>query len=113
MIKIIKNKNVRKHKTKKTSCTYEYTLPYKNIMPMPEKETLVPYKIASFDIEASSSHGDFPLAKKDYKKLATNIVDIWNDEEKNKIKPFITNVIKTAFNIKGYNVEDVDNISNK
>ena len=33
--------------------------------------------MCSFDIEASSSHGDFPLAKKSYKKLAVNIVDIW------------------------------------
>ena len=27
------------------------------------------YKICSFDIEASSSHGDFPVPIKDYKKL--------------------------------------------
>jgi DNA polymerase elongation subunit (family B) len=32
-----------------------------------------PLKIASFDIEADSSHGDFPIAKKDYFKLAMNI----------------------------------------
>ena len=30
----------------------------------------------SVDIEASSSHGDLPLPKKNYKKLATNIIDI-------------------------------------
>ena len=35
----------------------------------------MPYKIMSFDIEASSSHGDFPVPIKSYKKLATNIVD--------------------------------------
>ena len=35
------------------------------IEPLTKVETQVPYKIASFDIEASSSHGDFPLAKKD------------------------------------------------
>ena len=29
----------------------------------------------SFDIEASSSHGDFPVPIKTYKKLAANIVD--------------------------------------
>ena len=28
-----------------------------------------------FDIEASSSHGDFPLPIKNYKKLATNILE--------------------------------------
>jgi hypothetical protein len=44
---------------------------------MPEKETRVPYKICSFDIEASSSHGDFPLPKKTYKRLAMNMVDVF------------------------------------
>ena len=53
----------------KTSCKYEYNIDYKDIRSLPNKETLVPYKICSFDIEASSSHGDFPLAVKDYKKI--------------------------------------------
>jgi DNA polymerase elongation subunit (family B) len=47
-----------------------------DIHAQPDKETRVPYKICSFDIEASSSHGDFPLAIKTHKKLATNIVDV-------------------------------------
>ena len=45
---------------------------------MPEKETSVPLKICSFDIEASSSHGDFPVAIKTYKKLAGDLVTHWN-----------------------------------
>ena len=57
---------IRKHHS--TTCNYEYVINYRNIKPLPKKESRVPYKIASFDIEASSSHGDFPLAKKDYKK---------------------------------------------
>jgi len=59
-----------------TNCDFEFTINYKHIRPIPNKETRVPYKILSVDIEASSSHGDFPLPKKNYKKLATNIVDI-------------------------------------
>ena len=58
-----------------TTCQYEYRLSFEDIIPMNEKETVVPYKICSFDIEASSSHGDFPIPVKTYKKLATNIVD--------------------------------------
>ena len=58
-----------------TTCKYEYITTYKNIYPINEKETLVPYKICSFDIEASSSHGDFPIPVKSYKKLASNIID--------------------------------------
>ena len=54
----------------------EFAINYKDIIPLPHKESIVPYKICSFDIEASSSHGDFTLAKKNYVKLATNIADI-------------------------------------
>jgi DNA polymerase elongation subunit (family B) len=46
-----------------------------DIISLPEKETIVPYKICSFDIEASSSHGDFPTAIKNYKKVAYDILD--------------------------------------
>ena len=58
-----------------TTCDYEVVVSAKDIEPLPLKETIVPYKICSFDIEASSSHGDFPLPVKDYKKLAQNIVE--------------------------------------
>jgi DNA polymerase elongation subunit (family B) len=61
---------------KSTTCTYEYILnDFKDIIPLNDIEKLVPYKICSFDIEASSSHGDFPIPVKSYKKLASNIVD--------------------------------------
>ena len=33
--------------------------------------------VASFDIEADSSHGDFPQPLKDCKKLANNLVVAW------------------------------------
>ena len=59
-----------------TTCKYEYELSSRDIVPLNSKETIVPYKICSFDIEASSSHGDFPIPIKTYKKLATNIVDV-------------------------------------
>ena len=61
---------------KTTTCNFEYTCSLKHLNPLPEKETAVPYKICSFDIEASSSHGDFPVPIKTYKRLATNIVDV-------------------------------------
>ena len=41
-----------------------------------EKEDAIPLKICSFDIEASSSHGDFPLAKKTYLKLCREVVNL-------------------------------------
>ena len=60
---------------KKTNCDFEYVINCKDIVPLNDKETRVPYKICSFDIEASSSHGDFPVPVKSYKKLSTNIVE--------------------------------------
>jgi len=70
--------------------------------------------IASFDIECDSSHGDFPLAKKDYKILSAALYDkyhnklkkmeinkdlINNDNYKNINNPelYFTNQIKSAF----------------
>jgi len=64
---------------KKTTCDFEYIINYKYVKPMNDLEVRVPYKICSFDIEASSSHGDFPVPKKTYKKLATNIVEYFEE----------------------------------
>ena len=62
-----------------TTCDHEFELLYADIEPLNEKEDRVPLKIMSFDIEASSSHGDFPVPVKGYKKLATNVVDLYGE----------------------------------
>ena len=71
-IPLDKAKQIR---SKTTTCDFEFEMSYTDIIPQNDKETIVPYKICSFDIEASSSHGDFPLPVKTYKKLAQNIID--------------------------------------
>jgi DNA polymerase elongation subunit (family B) len=90
---------------KKTSCDKEFVISYKNIIPLNNKESRVPYKILSFDIEASSSHGDFPVPIKSYKKLATNIVDYIDkyDINMNNIKTTLRDIIISAF---GFNTMD-------
>tara|TARA_Y100000389_G_scaffold396_2_gene378 strand:- start:2556 stop:6332 length:3777 start_codon:yes stop_codon:yes gene_type:complete len=95
-----------KSEEKKTSCKYEITISYKDIKPQPDKESSVPYKIASFDIEASSSHGDFPLAVKNYKKLAENIVDICSKLEVSE--SLLQNIIYAAFELEECEIADVD-----
>ena len=82
---------------KQTTCRYEYCVGHKDVVPQPEKETLVPYKIMSFDIEASSSHGDFPVPIKTYKKLAMNIVDACLKEPAAATKSEVQRMIRTAF----------------
>lgn len=59
-----------------TSCEYEFEVSSQDITPLPLKIARVPYLMASFDIEADSSHGDFPVPIKDYKKPTLQIVDL-------------------------------------
>ena len=101
-----------KGSNKTTTCDYEFSINYKNIVPLNDKETRVPYKIMSFDIEASSSHGDFPVPIKSYKKLATNIVDyfvkITVEINPESCKTLLSNIIRTAFNCNTNPVPNID-----
>ena len=98
---------------KLTTCKYEYVCSHKYVKAQPDKETLVPYKICSFDIEASSSHGDFPLPKKTYKRLSSNIVDVFDKqpkaikENKNRVQQLLTKIIMTAFGYDKFNDVDI------
>ena len=84
---------------KKTTCTYEFYIPFEKIIPLPDKDTMVSYKICSFDIEASSSHGDFPLPVKTYKKLAINIVTYFSKHivSKQDIPSTLRELVLSAF----------------
>jgi len=68
-------------KLKKTHCDVEGTIQMKYIKSNKAKENNVPYKVCSFDIEASSSHGDFPLPIKEYTKVMNEIIDFWNVQD--------------------------------
>jgi len=58
-----------------TICNYNISVDWNDIEPIDINE-LAPMIIASFDIECSSSHGDFPVAIKNYKKLAQDLCAI-------------------------------------
>ena len=96
--------------TKTTSCDFEFSISYKNIIPLNHNEDRVPYKIMSFDIEASSSHGDFPVPIKSYKKLATNIVDHFvklGDVNKKECKTILRAILNAAFGFSKMNNIDL------
>ena len=96
--------------TPTTTCKYEYKCSLKDLTPMPEKETRVPFKICSFDIEASSSHGDFPIPIKTYKRFATNLVDVFLQQfqylDKKNSYTLLEKCIMAAFNFG--NFDDID-----
>lgn len=71
-----------------SKCQINITCQWDRIMPI-ELDAIAPIRIASFDIEADSSHGDFPIARKDCKKLANQLViawlrDLWTIEKETK-----------------------------
>jgi DNA polymerase elongation subunit (family B) len=74
-----------------TRCDYNISADWNDIISI-ENNMIAPFKIVSFDIECSSSHGDFPLAIKNYKKLAQDLCMISkaNLDDKN----LISNIIK-------------------
>lgn len=93
----------RVHFLNNTTCHRELTVKSENITPIDEEERdgIPAIKYMGFDIEADSSHGDFPLAKKDYQKLARDIITDYNmvkDEIKyNDMRPIIATYLKYAF----------------
>ena len=92
---------------KTTHCAYEYIISHKDIKKS-EKDDIVKYNICSFDIEASSSHGDFPVPIKDYKKLASNILQYYIeliDKESFNLELF-EKLISSAFGYENINYID-------
>jgi DNA polymerase elongation subunit (family B) len=100
-----------------TTCKYEYICQTNCLKPLPDKEAIVPYKICSFDIEASSSHGDFPVPIKTYKRVASNCVDVFmrmkqtQTLNETQAKKLLKRCILTAFDMD--KLENVDLVYTK
>ena len=95
----------------KTTCKYEFECLKDDIKPLLQKETPVPFKICSFDIEASSSHGDFPVPIKNYKRLATQMVDLFLTRDIREIEPakkMVENIVKKAFRLTKMEMSTID-----
>ena len=78
-----------------------YNINFKDIESV-NKFEFAPFKIMSWDIEADSSHGDFPVAKKTYKKLAMDICDFYLNyisKNKNVEKVLLKKIFRYSLNI--------------
>ena len=65
---------------KTTTCKYEFDVTKDKLIPF-ELDKPTPYKVMSFDIEASSSHGDFPTPSKTYRKFAEEVADLKEERD--------------------------------
>ena len=73
----IKGSDYTVNSPSQTSCEIDISCKWTAVTPY-ECTDNMPFVIASFDIETDSSHGDFPLAKKDYLKVARELVAYWS-----------------------------------
>jgi len=109
-IALPKKKTYEVHESsKKTTCDFEFITGYKNVIALNDMEKRVPYKICSFDIEASSSHGDFPVPKKSYKKLATNIIEYFENLNMSITKELCKNILNRII-LSAFGYENMDQI---
>lgn len=74
-------------KKRESTCQHEFVVDESKVTPLLSSpsssidvDSPAPYKMCSWDIEASSSHGDFPLATKTYRRLAEELADLKDDD---------------------------------
>ena len=65
-----------KMETRQSKAQINISCDWTDVCPL-DKADIPPLLIASFDIEADSSHGDFPIPKKDCKKLSNQLAITW------------------------------------
>jgi DNA polymerase delta subunit 1 len=61
-------------------CAADWTCSWQDCM-SESCDEIAPLLVASFDIECSSSHGDFPVAKKDYRRVAQELLALYTLEQ--------------------------------
>ena len=59
-----------------SKCQINIETSFENFRPV-AIDSIAPFRVASFDIEADSSHGDFPVPRKDCKKLSNQLAICW------------------------------------
>lgn len=91
-----------------SKCTYDASCQWDAVEPVHGCEELAPLRIMSFDIECTSSHGDFPVAVKSYKKLAVELYAGYHAEHRQckNDKHWLRRCLETAFGL-----DDVPGIS--
>jgi DNA polymerase elongation subunit (family B) len=94
-------------KQTRTNCKLDVSVHWKNVVSIEDRDEITPAKIASFDIECTSSHGDFPLAKKSYEKLSRELIQYTTivKKEKNLSPDRLTNKLKAVM-LYAFNMEN-------
>ena len=76
IMNIFKDYTIIDENNKTSLCNFEIYVSYCNVKKSLLEE-LFPINIMTFDLEADSSHGDFPVGVKDYKKLTKDLMTLY------------------------------------
>jgi DNA polymerase delta subunit 1 len=68
-----------------SKCSTDIQATWMNVHPV-DKESIAPLLCASFDLECTSSDGDFPVPIKNYVKMATDLYNMYNENQKTNDK---------------------------
>jgi len=70
-------------------------------------------KVMSWDIEASSSHGDFPVPRKSYRKMIGEIIQYWTKNKKiiSKKSPEEKKALVIKLVLAAFRYEKIDGMS--
>ena len=73
----IRVSNHKKARVLESKCMLDVQVHWKDVHPFHDRENQnAPFLIAAFDIECMSCDGDFPVALKDYRKIANDVYNI-------------------------------------
>lgn len=72
-LRVPPNKHVVNRDLLASHCQIDVHVGWQDVHPLPEREDMAPMRVLSFDLECTSAHGDFPVAVKTYRKLATEL----------------------------------------
>lgn len=74
------------------------------------RHDIAPFLMASFDIECSSSHGDFPVAKKDYAKLASELEAALDGARPGEIRSIVQKGLEQALGIADHGMDGISRV---
>lgn len=97
--------NMKYAKDIQAQCNYVFQVDYNYIQAI-DKSKIAPMLIASFDIECTSSHGDFPMAIKNYTRLAKDLCENCNCVLENNIdmKMLFEHICKDDYKLPNGNI---------
>lgn len=69
-------------RTREQTCStdLEVDIDWNQIQPLDDRIDCAALNIMAFDIESSSSHGDFPVGIKNYQKLSQDLITLYNEQ---------------------------------